>query len=245
MGHEERSQQRFSALIDDEREFFRWQAEKIGLIAKTLSGLHPSGTLADVGCFTGAATSQYLATGFNRAVGFDLNDLALQELAQRNIEPRRWRAGYEPCPAGTDEFDVVVAADIIEHIVDTDWFLQELSRVTKPGGHILVTTPNLLFWLSRIRILLGKLPWSYPGVSPSVKRDPMVDLNHIRLSSAAEWSHLFEQNSLRVEKIAGWSILPAIGGIWLRRSVDRALTRSQKLAYGLLFVLRNQKAGTA
>ena|SRR5947209_1846577 len=242
VGHEEHSQGRFTSLVEQEEEFYRWQEEKTRLIVRLLSTLAPSGALADVGCFTGAATARYMATGFSRAVGFDANQLALAKLPARNLEPRVWKAGYEACPAQDNEFSAVVAADIIEHILDTDWFLRELSRVSQPGGHIIITTPNLLFWLSRIRVLVGKLPWSYAGVSPSVRGETMVDLNHIRISSPAEWSNLFESNLLRVEKIQGWSIFPAIGGNLLRRSIDRVLTRDHRLAFGLLFLLRNQKS---
>jgi SAM-dependent methyltransferase len=47
---------------------------------------------------------------------------------------------------------------VIEHLVDTDGFIQELRRCLKPGGHLIVTTPNLASFENRIRILLGFYP---------------------------------------------------------------------------------------
>ncbi len=45
-----------------------------------------------------------------------------------------------PYPAGS--FDLVVAMDVIEHVVEPGPWLEELVRVTAPGGRLLVTTPN-------------------------------------------------------------------------------------------------------
>ncbi|HYR43558.1 MAG TPA: class I SAM-dependent methyltransferase [Terriglobia bacterium] len=232
---------RFSNLVDDEKEYFRWQSQKVDLLVSILRELNPHGTLADIGCFTGAATVAYRSTGFDQAVGFDLSPDALGVAAARGIEPRPWHIGEEPCPAAASEFDFVVAADIIEHIVDTDEFLRELWRILKPGGSLILTTPNLGFWLSRLRLLLGKPPWSYPGASSTVREDLMVDLSHIRITTRREWEALFRARSFKVEKRRGWSILGAKGNrvsVCARRAIDRWATRFPDLAYGLLFVLR-------
>lgn len=111
------------------------------------------------------ATAQYSSLGFARVVGFD----ALKLAPGRGIDTRRWLIGETSCPADDNEFDVIVAADIIEHLVDTDGFLRELGRVLGPGGFLIVTTPNLAGWRSRLRMLLGKSPLSYPGASPPFK----------------------------------------------------------------------------
>ena len=239
--HVSHNRDRFTNLVDEEQEYFRWQSEKIDLLVSTLQDLGPRGTLADVGCFTGMATQAFRSTGFKRAIGFDLSHEALKLAAARGIQPRAWRIGEEPCPAADSEFNVIVAADIIEHIVDTDGFLCELWRILKPEGFLLVTTPNLGFWISRLRLLVGKPPWSYPGASSTVREDLMVDLNHIRITTRREWEALFRARSFKVERESGWSILGAKGdqiGVRARRMIDRWATRYPDLAYGLLFVLR-------
>jgi 2-polyprenyl-3-methyl-5-hydroxy-6-metoxy-1,4-benzoquinol methylase len=237
-GHHKQNNEAFTLHTQDETEFALWQAEKIKLIIRTLEALKPSGIIADVGCFTGYATERFCSTGFKSVVGFDMNSTTLEHVKARGIEARKWCAGDEPCPAPDGAFDVTVAADIIEHIVDTDYFLDELHRITKDSGYVIITTPNLAFWLSRIRLLLGKPPWSYPAASPTIRSDIKIDLNHIRVSNQREWRALFESHGFKVEQIKGWSILPAIGGNHLRRMVDRFMTRRATLAFGLLFLLR-------
>lgn len=55
-------------------------------------------------------------------------------------------------------YDVVLAGEIIEHVVDTEGFLREIHRVLAPGGATVVTTPNVLWWKHRLRLLAGKYP---------------------------------------------------------------------------------------
>lgn len=201
--------------------------------------------VADVGCFTGFATTLYRTAGAGDLHCYDMSAAALARAEARGFRTFQWRAGDEHCPSADHVYDAVVAADLIEHIVNTDFFVGELKRITKPGGHILLTTPNLGFWLSRVRLLRGRVPWSYPGVSATIRQDVFVDNNHIRLGLASEWKALFAAHQLDVVLTKGWSILGAFHGVRLRRFVDRILTRRPSLAYGLVFLLRNPAATDA
>ena len=244
-GHTQRQEEAFAAFAQQEQEFFRWQSEKLALLEAELKRMGPRGVLGDVGCFTGLATQRFLKLGFEKAVGFDLSEQALALASRRGIETRRWNAGEQDCPARDGEFDLVLATDVIEHVVDTDRFLKELHRVLKPDGCLIVTTPNLAFWISRLRLLRGKPPWSYPGPSPSVCADLMVDRNHIRVTTRAEWQALFEARGFRVTKVLGWSLLHAKGnslGMRLCRLVDAWMKRTPERAFGLLFVMTREGA---
>lgn len=42
--------------------------------------------------------------------------------------------------------DLIVALDFIEHIIDPQKFARECFRVLKPGGKVLINTPNIQFW---------------------------------------------------------------------------------------------------
>lgn len=42
--------------------------------------------------------------------------------------------------------DLIVALDFIEHIVDPQKFARECFRILKPGGKVLINTPNIQFW---------------------------------------------------------------------------------------------------
>jgi SAM-dependent methyltransferase len=49
-------------------------------------------------------------------------------------------------PVDSDSFDVVISIDVHEHLDDCSEFNRELGRVTRPGGTIVVTTPNGDAW---------------------------------------------------------------------------------------------------
>ena len=51
-------------------------------------------------------------------------------------------------------FDVVTAIEIIEHLSSPIAFLQEARKLLAPGGLLLVSTPNVSEWQSRIKFLL-------------------------------------------------------------------------------------------
>jgi 2-polyprenyl-3-methyl-5-hydroxy-6-metoxy-1,4-benzoquinol methylase len=65
-----------------------------------------------------------------------------------------------PFPLGDNSFDVVVCNQVIEHIVDLDAFVTELVRVTRPGGAVVVATPNLASWTNVAALVLGQQAFS-------------------------------------------------------------------------------------
>lgn len=58
-------------------------------------------------------------------------------------------------PFEDGSFDVVLCVEGIEHVVDRHKTLKELRRVLRPGGRLLVTTPNLLSLRARLAYLLA------------------------------------------------------------------------------------------
>jgi SAM-dependent methyltransferase len=63
------------------------------------------------------------------------------------------------CLPFEDEWvDVVLAGEIIEHVVDTESFLSEIRRVLVPGGALCLSTPNILWWKHRLALLAGRYP---------------------------------------------------------------------------------------
>lgn len=50
-----------------------------------------------------------------------------------------------PLPYDSNRFDVVLTFETIEHVPWPDRFVEELSRILKPGGTLVLTTPNLLW----------------------------------------------------------------------------------------------------
>jgi SAM-dependent methyltransferase len=63
-----------------------------------------------------------------------------------------------PLPFENNYFDFVFAGEIIEHIFDSRFFLEEIHRVLKTNGYLVLSTPNLARLDDRLKFLFGKAP---------------------------------------------------------------------------------------
>jgi methionine biosynthesis protein MetW len=61
-------------------------------------------------------------------------------------------------PLPSETLDLVVMGEVIEHVFDPDACLEEIRRLLKPGGHAIITTPNLAAWYNRLMLLFGMQP---------------------------------------------------------------------------------------
>lgn len=107
----------------------------------------------DLGCGNGAFTAA-LAQAGAEAIGVDVAEEALRRARRAHSGISFMLARVDgPLPLEDLAFDVVWASEVIEHVGDTARWLSEVIRVLRPGGGLLVTTPNH----SRVAILLGGL----------------------------------------------------------------------------------------
>ena len=141
--------------------------------------LPTSGTCIDVGCGDGALAGQWLARkGFDYQ-GVDVSANAISEARAAGLRADVIEdASVLPFPA--DTFDAAICVEVLEHLFLPLAALEEMLRILKPGGVLIVTTPNVAYWRRRLDLaLLGR--WNPFGDNLSVQepwRDP-----HIRFFS--------------------------------------------------------------
>ncbi|HEY7316189.1 MAG TPA: class I SAM-dependent methyltransferase [Candidatus Binatia bacterium] len=77
-----------------------------------------------------------------------------------------------PFPYEDGHFDIVVFTEVLEHLSrDPLQTMSEINRITKPGGYLLLSTPNCASVRSVIRILRG----GNPNIYPVYQRRPSTD----------------------------------------------------------------------
>lgn len=79
----------------------------------------------------------------------------------------------------SDFFDILISIEVLEHLRDPDNYLSEIVRVTKKGGIVLMTIPNIVSLISRIRMLFGSLPIALAADKTHVKFYRKKDLTRL------------------------------------------------------------------
>lgn len=129
------------------------------MLASVLGGTPAPALIIDVGCGDGLATSvASRASPGHRFVGLDWSADAIRQARGRGLTLLRAAADGVSLPLAPAVADVVIMSEMIEHLVDTDSALDEVWRVLKPGGWLLLSTPNLAAWYNRGLLALGVQP---------------------------------------------------------------------------------------
>ena len=118
-------------------------------VARVLAHRGASGVLADVGCGTGGLWRR-LHDRFAQGIGVDVIrfDGLPSDLDFRGAELDTHRL-----PISDANVDVAAAVETIEHLENPRAFMRELTRITRPGGLVVVTTPNQLSALSLMTLV--------------------------------------------------------------------------------------------
>lgn len=116
----------------------------------------PPGRLLDVGCMYGYFCEAFLKEGWE-CFGLEASERPAREAWQRKVKAIIGDASAS-LPFRNESFDAIFAGEIIEHILDTDGFLEECYRVLRPGGRLVLTTPNLVSLVWRCQLLAGRVP---------------------------------------------------------------------------------------
>jgi len=127
------------------------------MLATALGGVPAPARVLDLGCGDGAAASLAAQRSpGHHLIGFDWSASALRRA--RRLGLTAVRSGVDPLPVASGAVDVVIMSELIEHLVDTDAALDEVFRVLRPGGSLLLSTPNLAAWYNRGLVALGVQP---------------------------------------------------------------------------------------
>lgn len=105
----------------------------------------PKGTLLDIGAGTGALSKKLQKEGFE-VTACDLNS---DNFIPSDIVCKTANLNVA-FPFSDNSFNYAVAAEVIEHLENPWFFIRELYRITKPGGTVIISTPNLHNWYVRL-----------------------------------------------------------------------------------------------
>lgn len=147
------------------------------------------GRVLEVGCGEGYGTA-LLAGGAHQVLGLDYDSDTVAHARTAYPQASFVRANLAALPVSDRSCDAVVTLQVIEHVWNHPEFLWECQRVLRPGGLLLVTTPN-------------RLTFS-PGLD--------VPLNpfHTHEFTAAELSELLLSCGFEIDTVAGLHAGPGL-----------------------------------
>ena len=171
----------------------------------------------DVGCGNGYVLSRYARAGAIVS-GVDLTDTAVElcrkRFAYMGLAGEFWRGNAERLPFGDAEFDCVCSMGVLHHTPDTAAAVDEIFRVLKPGGRLIVMFYHRNSALYRVgfplRRLLHRKSMQQLVNEVDGVGNPLGDVY-----SAAELRGLlgaFTDVELSVGLLQGWMFLPVALG---------------------------------
>jgi ubiquinone/menaquinone biosynthesis C-methylase UbiE len=143
-------------------------------VAMARSLVH-EGRVLDVGCGTGRFLEDMPADRYQR-VGIDVSEGMLAQAREKGLQVLQASGADLPFP--DDSFDLVVTFAVLHHLIDPEVVrktIEEIARVTKPGGAAIVWDHNPLnpYW----RFLMARLPQDQ-GDEKLVRARVILDAMH-------------------------------------------------------------------
>jgi 2-polyprenyl-3-methyl-5-hydroxy-6-metoxy-1,4-benzoquinol methylase len=175
-------------------------------------------TVLDFGCSSGALGAAVKARQGALVVGVEL-DPAYAEAASARLDrvvvgdAQAFAAGPPPPEA---PFDCLIAADVLEHLVDPWAALRGAVGMLRPGAAAVVSLPNILFWPALLRVVVRR---SWPREDEGV-----FDRTHLRWFSEADAVALLEQAGLRDVRVHPRYWVEG-AALWRRRQLARTPLR--------------------
>jgi SAM-dependent methyltransferase len=115
-------------------------------------------TCLDVGPDTGRWLTFLKQEGASHLAAVDISAESLERCASLCGQTQKADLEIEPLAFEPDTFDLAVSFEVLEHLRDPGHYLSELRRVVKNNGLLLISLPNMVSFISRVRMLLGTLP---------------------------------------------------------------------------------------
>lgn len=185
----------------------------------------------DVGCGPGWLADALTAQG-HEVVGVDVTETPGVRDRMASFVPADLELGLPDAVGGG--FDIVVAADVIEHVRRPEALLAQMADRLRPGGTIIASVPNIGHWYPRSRTAIGRFDYDQRGI---------LDATHLRFFTRRSFLRLAHQVGLEPLGHRHTGLPFDALGVHTERSigragsaVDRALVRAWPTMFAYQFV---------
>jgi methionine biosynthesis protein MetW len=183
----------------------------------------------DIGCGDGSFIVKFKECC--DVFGVDVSQIAVRKALDVGVNAYEVDVSYEKLPFSDQYFDIVYMGDVIEHLINPDFAVDEMMRVMKADGYAVLSTPNLASWLNRILLLFGMQPL-FSEVSTirqfgRFKGQTAFSVGHLRLFTYRALKQFLEYHGFSILKVMG---APLNGITKVLRWIDRVLNNIPSLS---------------
>ena len=200
-----------------------------GRITKLLQH-RPQSRILDLGCSSGMLAERLRGLG-HQVVGVDVNEIdGVRERTDYFI-----RADLNegiPSEVGSG-FDIVLLADVLEHVLSPGTLITQAREVLSPSGTAIFCVPNMAHWYPRFRATLGMFDYDQRGI---------LDATHVRFFTRRSLVKLIERRGFAIQRIEPVGLpLDALGiesnKARTLRLTDRLLSNVWPTMFGYQFIV--------
>jgi methionine biosynthesis protein MetW len=145
-----------------------------------------------------------------RIFGVDVSSRAVEMAKEAGVSAYKSDVSQEKLPFENEYFDLVYLGDLIEHLINPDFAINEVARVTKLNGFLIISTPNLASWLNRMLLVLGFQPLSSEVSTirdfgrPRIHRERnYLPVGHLRLFTLLALKEFLAYYGFRIVEVRG------------------------------------------
>jgi ubiquinone/menaquinone biosynthesis C-methylase UbiE len=180
---------------------------------KSITGLQDKMKILDIGCQSGDFCAELKKLG-HEPYGIEIVAEAVADAQGKHPDIPFVLANCESkIPFPDSSFDVIWAGEVIEHIGHTDLFINEINRVLKVGGHLILSTP-MHNRLKSLYIVLFRFEKHFNPEFP-----------HYRFYSKKSFSAVLERRGFRIVECDYIGRLPVVANVILI-SAEKVATKA-------------------
>jgi methionine biosynthesis protein MetW len=190
----------------------------------------------DIGCGDGSFIITFKK--HCETFGVDISQNAIKMAKEAGINAYKVDVSSQKLPFHDEYFDIIYMGDVIEHLTNPDFAINEVYRVLKQNGFLVLSTPNLASWINRLLLLLGMQPlFSEVSTAKTFGRGPKsydyFPVGHLRLftyKALKEFLTYYRFNIVKVEG-ANYEGLPKI-----LVNIDRIFSKIPSLSSTIILI---------
>jgi methionine biosynthesis protein MetW len=149
----------------------------------------------DIGCGEGTLCNA-VRDRFAETHGIDIAEDAVARARTKGVIAVRANLNSDPIPYPDGTFDTVATLDVIEHVFDPVRFVHEVRRVLRPGGVLVLSTPNI----RKLQRIVTLIRGHFPGTS----YDPVgFDGGHLHYFTSRDVVELLSRQGFTIVSVAG------------------------------------------